>query len=75
MEEVLRAVEIRREPRVVERLTSDGSAGARLSERAAATERGAPAAVDAAAAERMLTTLRATFRRHGRVHCRRRGIG
>ncbi|ACO63607.1 predicted protein [Micromonas commoda] len=67
LEEVLRAVETggAEHDRVVERLTSDGSAGARLSERAAATERGAPAAVDAAAAERMLTTLRATFRRHG----------
>ena len=67
LEEVLRAVETggAEHDRVVERLTSDGSAGARLSERAAATERGAPSAVDAAAAERMLTTLRATFRRHG----------
>ena len=64
---MLRAVETggAEHDRVVDRLTSDGSAGARLSERAAATERGAPAAVDAAAAERMLTTLRATFRRHG----------
>ena len=42
MEEVLRAVETggAEHDRVVDRLTSDGSAGARLSERAAATERG-----------------------------------
>ena len=67
LEEVLRAVDAggAEHDRVVERLTSEGSAAARFAERAAATERGAPAAVDAAAADRMLATLRAAFRRHG----------
>ena len=67
LEDVLRAVDAggAEHDRVVERLTSEGSAAARFAERAAATERGAPAAVDAAAADRMLATLRAAFRRHG----------
>jgi len=67
LEEVLTAVEKggAEHDRVVERLLGDGSAGARVAARAAAAERGAPEAVDGAAGEKMLATLRAAFRRHG----------
>jgi translation initiation factor 2-alpha kinase 4 len=50
---------------VVKRLTSESSSGARLAARAAAADRGTPATMDAAAADRMLAALRQAFRRHG----------
>ena len=67
LEDVLRAVEQggAEHDVVVDRLTSEGSAGARLAARAAAADRGAPATMDAAAADRMLAALRSAFRRHG----------
>jgi eukaryotic translation initiation factor 2-alpha kinase 4 len=67
LEDVLRAVELGGPEHdvVVERLLSEGSAGARLAARAAAADRGAPATMDAAPADRMLAALRSAFRRHG----------
>ena len=67
LEDVLRAVELGGPEHdvVVERLTAEGSAGARLAARAAAADRGSPATMDAAPADRMLAALRSAFRRHG----------
>ena len=67
LEDVLRAVDLGGPEHdvVVERLTAEGGAGARLAARAAAADRGAPATMDAAPADRMLAALRSAFRRHG----------
>jgi translation initiation factor 2-alpha kinase 4 len=67
LEDVLRAVDLggAEHDRVVERLTAEGSAAARFAERAAATERDAPSVIDAAAADRMLASLRSAFHKRG----------
>ena len=67
LEDVLRAVDLGGPEHdvVVERLTAEGSASARLAARAAAADRGSPATMDAAPADRMLAALRSAFRRHG----------